>query len=174
MDIIFKSDNLDFVNVSVDYVYDYLDMINDSSIQEFVYTENRVFDYDGEIEWINSKLESGACNYSIVERKSGKFVGNVGFENVSGSSAELGICITSIFQDKHYGTEAIKKIIEYGFNELGFDEIYLRVFSHNARAIHCYKKIGFIEYDVIKDVKKSNGAHVDEILMKVKKMNYFE
>ena len=77
--------------------------------------------------------------------------------------SEIGICITPSFQDKHYGTEVIKRTLDYGFNEFGLDEICLKVFSHNARAIHCYKNVGFIECDVVKSVKKSNGVDVDEI-----------
>ena len=65
--------------------------------------------------------------------------------------------------------EKEKYLDEYGFNDFGLDEIILKVFSHNARAIHWYKNVGFIEYDVVKDVKKSNGVDVDEIYMKIKK-----
>ena len=49
-------------------------------------------------------------------------------------------------QDKGYGSEAIKAVLEYGFNTLNLDKITLRVFPNNARAIHVYKKCGFVEY----------------------------
>lgn len=169
MNVIFKSERLDFVNISVDYVYDCLRMVNDPIIQDFISVERHVYDYDGEMEWIKSKIDSNAPIYSIIERNSGKFIGNIEFMNIENMVAEIGICISNEFQDKHYGTETLKRIIDYGFNDMGFNEIYLRVFSHNTRAIHCYKKLGFIEYDIVKNVKKSNGQDVDEIYMKVKK-----
>lgn len=168
MSIVFKSDNLDFVKVNKCFINDYLAMINDPIIQDFVSIEKKCYDYDSEIEWIKYNIENDNTVYTIVD-KSGVFVGTIDFKNIKSNSAEMGICIIPSFQDKHYGTEAIKRFIEYGFNDLGFEVIFLKVFSHNNRAIHCYKNVGFVPYDIVKNVKKSNGKDVDEIYMKIKK-----
>ena len=167
MDVIFQSDNLNFVKVSMDYINDYLVMINDPIIQDFIFNEPISISYDDEVEWVKETASSDYV-YTIVD-KDGKFVGTIDFKDIKPDSAEMGVCITNAFQDKHYGTEAIKKMIERGFEDYGFYEIRLKVFSHNDRAIHCYKKIGFVQYDVVKNVKKSNGIDVDEIYMKIKK-----
>ena len=169
-DVIFKSDSLNFVNVDLSYVDDYLAMVNDPVIQDFIFIEPITFSHDDEVEWVTMKLDNNDPVYTVIDRESGKFVGTVEFKDIHDGVSEIGICITPNFQDKHYGTEILKKIIEYGFNDFGLDEIILKVFSHNARAIHCYMNVGFIEYDVVKDVKKSNGLDVDEIYMKVKKI----
>lgn len=167
MEIIFESDNLNFVKVSMDYINDYLTMVNDPIVQDFIFNEPISFSYDDEVEWVKEN-SSNDYVYTFVD-KDGKFIGTIDFKNVKPDSAEMGVCIIPNSQDKHYGTEAIKRFIEYGFNDLGFFEICLKVFSHNNRAIYCYKKIGFVEYDVVKNVKKSNGIDVDEIYMKIKK-----
>lgn len=39
----------------------------------------------------------------------------------------------------------MKKIIEYGFNELKLEGLELNVYKTNSRAIKCYKNVGFIE-----------------------------
>ena len=167
MNVIFQSDNLNFVKVSMDYINDYLVMINDPIIQDFIFNEPVSISYDDEVEWVK-ETASDDYVYTVVD-KEGKFVGTIDFKDVKDDSAEMGVCITPDSQDKHYGTEAIKKMIERGFEDYGFYEIHLKVFSHNDRAIHCYKKIGFVEYDVVKNIKKSNGIDVDEIHMKIKK-----
>lgn len=167
MDVIFKSDNLNFVRTSIDYIDDYLIMINDPIIQDFIFVEPISISYDDEVEWVNENVSNDYV-YTIVDMN-GQFVGTIDFKDIKPASAEMGICITNAFQDKHYGTEAIKRMIKRGFDDFGFFEIRLKVFSHNDRAIHCYKKIGFVEYDVVKNVKKSNGKDVDEIYMKIKK-----
>lgn len=169
-DVIFKSDRLNFVKVDIKYVDDYLVMVNDPVIQDFIFIEPITFSYDDEVKWVKMKLDNNDPVYTVIDRESGKFVGTVEFKDVKERSSEIGICITPSFQDKHYGTEILKKVLDYGFNDFGLDEIFLKVFSHNVRAIHCYKNVGFIEYDVVKDVKKSNGLDVDEIYMKVKKI----
>lgn len=167
MDTIFKSNNLNFVRTSMDYINDYLIMINDPIIQDFIFVEPISISYDGEVVWVNENVSNDYV-YTIVD-KNGMFVGTIDFKDIKPDSAEMGVCITNSFQDKHYGTEAIKRMIEHGFNDFGFFEIRLKVFSHNDRAIHCYKKIGFVPYDVVKNVKKSNGKDVDEIYIKLRK-----
>ena len=132
--IVFKSENLDYINVTMDFIDDYLIMINDPTIQDFISNERRVYSYDGEVEWINSTLENNKPTYSIVERSSGNFVGNIGFNSIIDGVATLGICITPCYQDRGYGTEAIKRIVEYGFNELGINEIILDVFSNKSNS----------------------------------------
>lgn len=165
--VIFKSDNLYFVRASMDFINDYLIMINDPIIQDFIFIEPITISYDDEVEWVNDNISNDYV-YTIVDMN-GKFVGTIDFKNMNPDSAEMGVCITNAFQNKHYGTEAIKRMLEHGFDDFGFYEIRLKVFSHNDRAIHCYKKIGFVQYDVVKGVKKSNGLDVDEIYMKIKK-----
>lgn len=171
MDVIFKSDRVDFVKVDFKYVDDYLVMVNDPIIQDYIFPEPIVFSYDDEVKWVKMKLDNNDLVYTVIDRDSDKFVGTVEFKDIHDGVSELGICITPSFQDKHYGTEILKRVIEYGFNDFGFNEIILKVFSHNVRAINCYKKIGFVEYDVVKSVKKSSGKDIDEICMKIKKFN---
>jgi diamine N-acetyltransferase len=65
--------------------------------------------------------------------------------DVNNGSGELGICITPLKQDKHYGTESLKALINYAFNELNLNNIYLEAFKTNLRAIHCYEKVGFVK-----------------------------
>ena len=36
--------------------------------------------------------------------------------------------------------------VEYGFNELGLNRIYLSVYADNPRAIHVYEQCGFKEF----------------------------
>ena len=70
---------------------------------------------------------------------------------------ELGICITRDKQDKHYGYESIKRILEYADEELSFDTIYLNVYKDNKRAIKCYENCGFV---IDGDGKKPSDFHM--------------
>jgi len=169
MNVIFKSDNLDFVNVSIDLINDYLVMINDPMIQECISTKKGIYTYENEVNWVNKKLEEKSLVFSIIEKVSGQFVGNIELMHVCDGRAEMGICLTPKFINRHYGTEAINRILEYAFNELKLNVVELIVFSNNLRAIHCYKKIGFVEYDIRKNVKETDGVSVDNIYMRLVK-----
>lgn len=46
---------------------------------------------------------------------------------------------------KGYGTETTRLILDYGFTALGLENIILRVYSFNERAIRAYRRAGFQE-----------------------------
>ena len=83
----------------------------------------------------------------MIESKSGEFIGNIEFMDIKDGFGELGIAITAKKQDMHYGTEAIQRMLAYGFAELGLKRVVLKVYPNNARAIQVYEKCGFVTYD---------------------------
>lgn len=167
--VVLQSENIDYVELDIDLINDYLLMVNDEDIQKKISTKRRVFTYDDELVWVKRKIEEQAIIFSMIERATGNFIGNVEFMEMNSNSAEMGISITPSYQNKHYGTEAIKTMIDYAFDVINLNEINLIVFSNNQRAIHCYKKFGFVEYKVEKNVTVIDNENVDDIYMKLKK-----
>ncbi|SJZ94806.1 Protein N-acetyltransferase, RimJ/RimL family [Pilibacter termitis] len=87
-------------------------------------------------------------NYAIIDQKTNQCIGNCGFKYVDllNKTAEVGIFIGNRdFWNRGYGQEALKLLIDYGFQSLNLHSVYLKVFSYNTRAIRCYEKIGFKE-----------------------------
>lgn len=167
--IILQSENIDYVKINNELIDDYLIMVNDKEIQKSISSKERTFTYEDEENWVFNKLENKDIIFSMIERKTNEFIGNIELMDVNETSAEIGICITPKKQDKHYGIEALKTIIDHAFNKLGLNEITLIVFSNNKRAIHCYKKLGFIEYKIDKNVCKRDNEMIDDIHMKLLK-----
>lgn len=46
-------------------------------------------------------------------------------------------------RDKGWGTESIRSVLSFAFNDLLLNKVELEVFEFNERAIHVYKKVGF-------------------------------
>ncbi|MBR2524183.1 MAG: GNAT family N-acetyltransferase [Clostridiales bacterium] len=67
-------------------------------------------------------------------KETNRFIGNIEFFNCSADEAEWGIVMTAKIQNKGYGKEALKRSVEYGFNDLGLNRIYLIVYADNPRA----------------------------------------
>ena len=144
---IFTSNRIDFVHVSEELVSDYLAMINDrENVGRFIgRTEPITAEQDRR--WVQKKLAENATVFSMLERSTGQFIGNIELMDMADGQAELGIGITAQMQEKGYGSEAIPALVCYGMDQLGLSRIYLKAFPFNARAIHVYEKCGFREYD---------------------------
>ncbi|MBS7529642.1 GNAT family N-acetyltransferase [Hazenella sp. IB182353] len=78
-------------------------------------------------------------------------------------------CIIDIgekaYWGRRYGQEALAILLRYGFNELGLHRISLKVFESNSRAIHLYKRIGFVEEGKLRQSLFRNGRWYDTLLM---------
>ena len=162
MNVIFESENIFYVRPSFDLVPDYLEMVNDiDNVARFIGERSEPLTEQQEIDYIKDKMDNNATMFSMLEKGTNKFIGNIEFFNRVFEEAEWGIVITTSMQNKGYGTEALKRSVEYGFNELGLTRIYLGVYVNNPRAIHVYENCGFKEYkrddvDVFMEITKED------------------
>ena len=150
-ELMFESDKIYYVKVTEKLLDDYLIMINDPEVQKFISKTLKVYTKEGELGWIKTKLEEEAPIFSMVDKETKKFIGNIEIMDIKDGYGELGISLTRTMQDKHYGQEALRTIIDYAFNTLKLNELGLNVYDFNARAIHCYEKVGFIKDGVGKE-----------------------
>ena len=148
MDKVFESENIIYVRPSFDLVPDYLEMVNDiENVAKFIGDRREPLTEQQEMDYIKDKIDNNAVMFSMMEKGTDRFIGNIEFFNRVFEEAEWGIAITASMQNKGYGKEALKRSVEYGFNELGLTRIYLGVYADNPRAIHVYESCGFKEYD---------------------------
>lgn len=148
MNIIFESENINYIRPSMELIPDYLEMVNDiDNVARFIGERREPYTEEEERDYIKDKMDNDATMFSMIKKESGKFIGNIEFFNRTEDSAEWGIVITKAMQDKGYGKEALRRSVDYGFNELGLARIVLVVYTKNPRAIHVYEQCGFREYD---------------------------
>ena len=148
MNVVFESGRILYVTPSFDLIPDYLEMVNDiDHVARFIGERREPYTEEEERSYMQSKLDQHATMFSMLEKDTRRFIGNIEFMNRRGDEAEWGIVMTHKMQDKGYGTEALMRSVEYGFAELGLRRIYLAVYVDNPRAVHVYEKCGFREYD---------------------------
>lgn len=145
---VFESERIRFVEVSEPLIRDYLIMVNDfEHVDRFIGGRHKTYTEEMEVRWVRKKLAEKAPVFSMIEKQSGAFIGNIELMDISDSAGELGIAITAGKQDQGYGTEAVAAITAFGRDRLGLKRIFLRTRVDNARAIRVYEKCGFREYD---------------------------
>jgi len=148
METVFESKRINYVKVCESMVHDYLNMVNDDvHVGRFIGEPHEPFTVEQEREWIRAKIEANAPIFSMIEKSTGDFIGNVEMMDIKEDLGELGIAITAAKQEMGYGTEAINAFVQYIKETLSLKHIKLKVYPTNARAIHVYTKCGFREYD---------------------------
>lgn len=138
---------------------------NENVRKNFVYQEK--FTPESHTQWLRTKVDTGKVAQFIIEAD-GKPIGSCYLRDISkqNRSAEFGIFIgEDTARRKGYGTTAGKKLLDYGFKQLGLHRIFLRVFSDNERAIRSYERIGFKKEGYFRDMIFQNGNYRSMIFM---------
>ena len=101
---VFESENISYVQVTDELIPDYLAMVNDiEHVDRFIGGWHEPYTAEDEARWVREQLESNAVVFSMIEKKSGSFIGNVELMDVSDTVKEIGIAITAAKQGLGYG-----------------------------------------------------------------------
>ncbi len=129
------------------------------------------FTREGHLHWLHEVVEKGcAAQMMICDKETDKPVGSVYIRDIDHThhKGEYGIFIgEEEARGKGIGTLAAKKMIQYGFEELGLHRIYLRVLAGNEQAVRSYEKAGFEKEGYLKDDVFINGKYVDIVWMAI-------
>ena len=145
---VFESERIRFVEITEELLADYLAMVNDMErVAPFIGRRTEPFTEAQELAWVRKKQEDKGPYFSMIEKETGDFIGNIELMDVHDGVGELGIAITAAKQDMGFGTEAIPALVRYGTERLGLRRVFLKAYPENTRALHVYEKCGFREYD---------------------------
>lgn len=69
--------------------------------------------------------------------------------------------------NRGFGTEVTRLVVDYGFNILNLETIYLGTNAENQGALKCYENAGFIREGVNRKFVYRNGRYYDSVMMSV-------
>ena len=81
----------------------------------------------------------------------------------------IGADIHPTYANKGIGYRAYTQFIPMLFEENNLNKISLEVLSTNKRAIHLYKKLGFLVEGIKREETLKNGVYIDSIIMSILK-----
>ena len=100
--------------------------------------------------------------FAIREKEKEKLMGAIGIHlDISNRKAEVGYWIGQDFRNKGYVSEALEKIIYFGFEELGLNKIYASHYSHNPASGKVLQNCGMHYEGVQKQHVFKNGQFLD-------------
>lgn len=147
----------------------YTKWMNDFNVTDYIARSGKLISLEEEREWLKNKKEQNKI-FAIIKQENNQLIGNCGIHHIDfiNRTATLGIFIGEKENwSKGYGTEAIKMLLDFGFNYLNLNSIDLEVMEFNPRAIACYKKCGFKEIGRRRQAKYINGKYYDTISMDI-------
>lgn len=133
------------------------------NLEEFTITEEK------EKEWIQTNSEA-PNNLVIIAEYEGKVVGWLSFQTSTrfklSHHGELGMSILKEYRNKGIGFALLNTLLNWAVENPTITKVCLAVFASNDRAIHLYKKLGFIEEGRRHShIRISEDEFMDDILM---------
>ncbi|MEK4251868.1 GNAT family N-acetyltransferase [Paenibacillus sp. FSL W7-1287] len=121
--------------------------------------------------------KSSTKSFVIAEKDSLEYIGQIDLFNLDWKNrfAVMAIVIgKKEYLGKGYGSEAIRVLQKFAFEELNLNRIELDVYDYNARAYKCYLKCGFKEEGRMRQKLFKNGRYRDVIRMAILKEEFEE
>ena len=119
--------------------------------------------------WLDERLKGSTSEVAfVIETLAGEYLGGIGYLRILSLErhAELGIVIGRKSEwGKGYAREAMSLFVDYGFEQLNFNLIYLTVLPHNTRAHQIYASLGFKEEGRLRQRIYRDGEYFDLISM---------
>ncbi len=82
MNTIFESENINYIRPSTDLIPEYLEMVNDiENVARFIGDRREPYTEEEEFDYIKDKMDNGATMFSMIEKRTGRFIGNIEFFN---------------------------------------------------------------------------------------------
>lgn len=111
-------------------------------------------------------------DFIIWDKNNSVAIGFAGYVNIDfiNRKAEPFIAIGNVdFWGKGFGTEVVHKLLDYGFNEMGFNRQYGFVLDNNPAALKMDLKAGFKQEGILKEDVMLHGIFHDRIMLGVTK-----
>jgi len=116
-------------------------------------------------------------SYILLEKESETPIGVLALVNIDYKNRNAE-CIIDIGEKEYwgqgYGSEGMKLLLGYSFNEMNMHRLSLRVFSFNDRAIRLYNSLGFQQEGLSKEALFREGKWHDIVQMGLLQRDYIE
>ena len=147
----------------------YTKWLNDPEVTQYYPSPTPVFGLPGAKKVFDDRAANGH-NFAIVRLEDNALIGYADLHDVNtiGRAAFLGIFIGEAEnRGCGYGTEALRLLLDYGFDTLNLHSVSLSMVADNEQAIACYRKLGFKEYGRRRECMFKNGKYMDYIYMDI-------
>lgn len=128
-------------------------------------------------EWISNSQESfeegETYSFALVLKAEQRFIGAIGIHpNIDHRRAELGYWLGKPYWNKGYVTEAARRVIQFGFEDLKLNRIHAHYFTHNTASARVMQKAGMTFEGILRGHYLKWGEFVDVGIYSILKIDY--
>jgi ribosomal-protein-alanine N-acetyltransferase len=137
-----------------------------------------------EVEKEKKKLKRGIKTFNksflyfyLIKKGDNKVIGWCGYHTwyTEHDRAELGYVLNhDKYKNKGFLTEAIKPIIDYGFNQMNLSRIEAMVGPKNVPSLKILKKLNFVQEGFLREHYKINNVMEDSLIFSLLKKEYIK
>jgi UDP-4-amino-4,6-dideoxy-N-acetyl-beta-L-altrosamine N-acetyltransferase len=149
---------------------------NNPEIRKY-FREHREITQQMQANWYKNRVhnsDNSQYDFEIHDQDTGTHIGHCGLYYIDwiARKAEFSIYIGDMdYRGKGIGSDALKTLIKYGFEELNLNKIWCEVYSNN-KAINIYRKIGFVDEGILRQNAVKNGKYVDSYVLSMLKSEW--
>ena len=133
-------------------------------------TDIRMVSMDQEIQWFEHLQQDQTRKYfTIIENATNNPVGVVRFTSIDwiNRSICIGADILKNYRGRGFGRTITELQLEYCFNFLNLNRVWLLVADFNTKAHHIYESVGFKEEGRLREALYREGKYHDYICMSI-------
>lgn len=108
-----------------------------------------------------SAASGAAFSFAVVRRADAALLGAVGLHPLPALQAEIGYWIGVPHWGQGYASEAVRRVIAFGFNTLRLNRIYANYFTTNLASARVMHKVGMAYEGTMKGHIRKWGAYLD-------------
>ncbi|MBY6036671.1 GNAT family N-acetyltransferase [Fictibacillus nanhaiensis] len=121
---------------------------------------------EGTRKWTEEESNKGWDGHHFrlaIENFNGELVGSINTDKCDFQNGTFSYGV-SVFRDhwkKGYGSDAIKVILRYFFNELRYQKVNAQVYSFNEGSVKLHNSLGFTEEGCLRNMIYTDGRYHD-------------
>jgi len=110
----------------------------------------------------------------VIESLAGEFAGTINTHHCDrrNGTFEYGVAIRREHWRKGYATEAIRLVLRYFFDDLGYQKVNVHIYDFNAGSVELHRRLGFREEGRLRRMGYAEGSYFDWIVMGMTREEY--
>ena len=135
-----------------------------------------LIDEPGQLDWWHNlhKIKNDKRYVICFAVKKEEVIGRIRIQNINylHNNCEVGLDIIPAYRGKGYGVKSYEMLLDFLFNHMNMNMIYLKVGDFNPDAKVLYKKVGFKESGRLPQYFYRHGKYWDYIIMSLTRREY--